>query len=635
MKITISYCLYSILLPLISLAQPQLTTEPGTYDNTSQVEELKHRKHIERQLTLLKNEGEVIPIRQVSTPALATVSIGEKNLTPFQQGITRYTACPHFNLDFENSPAKLAQLETQLQPFSTVIIGIHQFIPLGSSTALGTSTQEFIKQLMKQHTVIVAFFRPAAELKRYAFLANAQALLLAHQDDPTTGDLAGQLLFGGIGAKGKLEFAIDDLFQVNDGLVTQGGFRLKYTLPEELHIHSALLSHRIDSVVRLGLTEKAFPGCQVLAAKNGKVFFQKSYGYHTYQYQNKVKDDDVYDLASVTKVTAATLALMKMVEEGKIDLDAPFSTYWKDFKKKEKANFTVREVLAHYARLHPYIVYWQQAVRKNGKFKCHTFKTDSNKRYNARVSKDLYMHRKFRKKVYKAIRQSPLNPGKEYVYSGLSFLLYPEIIKHLTGQNFDQFLQTQFYQPLGASNLTFNPYETLPAQRIVPTEYDSLFRKGQIHGFVHDEAAAVMGGISGNAGLFSNANDLAKVLQMWLQNGTYAGTRYLKEATVKEFTRCQYCEEGNRRGLGFDKPLLEHKERGSVAVSASMQSFGHTGFTGTLIWADPSKDLVFIFLSNRVYPTRENKKLYSLNIRPAIHEILYQLQDSYQASSKD
>jgi CubicO group peptidase (beta-lactamase class C family) len=271
----------------------------------------------------------------------------------------------------------------------------------------------------------------------------------------------------------------------------------------------------------------------------------------------------------------------------------------------------------------PYIVYWQTAQKKNGKYRRKTLSNEPSKGYQYEITPGLYLHDEYRDKIYKQIKKSKLGE-KTYKYSGLTFLLYPEIIESITGQDYNDYLQQNFYKPLGAISLTYNPLEKYDLEDIVPTEYDSLFRKGQVHGTVHDEAAAVMRGVSSNAGLFANANDLAKLFQMYCNYGTFGSREYLSEETLLEFTRCQYPENDNRRGLGFDRPLPEPHEDGNTAKSVSQSSFGHTGFTGTFAWADPEYNLVYIFLSNRVYPTRANTKLYKMNVRTNIQQVIYE-----------
>ncbi len=392
--------------------------------------------------------------------------------------------------------------------------------------------------------------------------------------------------------------------------------------PTEIGLDSSFIYTKIDSIVNKALQENAFPGCQVLAAKNGAVFFYKSYGFHTYDSIIPVTNKSIYDFASVTKITGPLPAIMKLYEEGKLKLDAPFCTYWTDFKHSNKKNITLREILAHQAQLLPWMPFWKMAYKKNGKIKRNAFRSGASEKHPTEVAQNMFLNKKYKRKIYKLIKKSPLLEEKKYKYSGLSFFLYPELIKRLTGIDYETYLAENFYKPLG-TNLTFNPLKRFDKSRIVPTEYDSIFRKQQIQGYVHDESAAMLGGVSGNAGLFGTALDLAKIMQMYLNGGTYGGKRFLNDSTIKEFTRCQYPENENRRGLGFDKPLLKNKEDGSTAIDASDKSFGHAGFTGTFCWADPHNGILFVFMSNRVYPTRNNSKLYQLNIRPSIHQVLY------------
>ncbi len=398
---------------------------------------------------------------------------------------------------------------------------------------------------------------------------------------------------------------------------------LYYCSAKEIGLDSSFIHSKIDSIVNFALIEKAFPGCQVLVAKNGAIFFHKAYGFYTYDSIVPVKKNSIYDFASVTKITGPLPALMKLYDEGKLKLDTSFYAYWPDFKHSNKKDITLREILAHQAKLQPWIPFWKLTLKKNGQFKRSAFKTDSSKRHSVKIAEHMYLNKKYQKKIYKSIKKSPLLEEKKYKYSGLSFFLFPQLIENLTGIAYEDYLNRYFYQPLGAGSVTYNPLNKFDKSLIIPTEYDSIFRKQQMHGYVHDESAAMLGGISGNAGLFGTTLDLAKIMQMYLNGGKYAGIRFISDSTIKEFTRCQYPKNENRRGLGFDKPLLKNKEYGSTAIDASEKSFGHAGFTGTFCWADPENGILFVFMSNRVYPTRNNSKLYQLNIRPSLHQVLY------------
>ena len=404
--------------------------------------------------------------------------------------------------------------------------------------------------------------------------------------------------------------------------------KLTYGLPSEVGLDSSYVHTKVDSIITNGIKMEAFPGAQVLVAKNARVIFHKAYGFHTYDSIRPVALNDIYDLASVTKITGPLPALMKLVDEGKLDLDKPFSTYWKPWQNiKDKKDLTLREILAHQAGLEPYIIFLNEVIKKNGKLKGRFVKRTKKNRFQNKAYEGLYVNNRFNRKMYRMINRSKVSDEKKYRYSGLTFLIFPELIEQLTGESYEYYLEKNFYLPLGAVTLGFKPKTKNFPNEIVPTEQDTLFRHTLTQGWVHDENASLLGGVSGNAGLFSSAIDLAKIMQLYQNYGSYDGRQYLSEATVKEFIKVQYPDNENRRGLGFDKPLLDNAElsldEAYPAPEASPESFGHSGFTGTFVWADPKNQLVFIFLSNRVNPTRENRNLYSLNIRSALQQVFY------------
>ena len=390
---------------------------------------------------------------------------------------------------------------------------------------------------------------------------------------------------------------------------------------------SAFVYAKVDSIITNGIQNSAFPGAQLLVAKQGEVVFHQTYGYHTYDSITPVSKTDIYDLASVTKIAAPLLAIMKLVEEDKIALDVPFSDYWKPWRKyPDKKNLSLREILAHQAGLEPYIVFLNQAMKKQG-LKARFIRDLEGPKFQKQAYENLYVKNRFKNKMQRIINRSRVSPVKKYRYSGLAFLIFPDLVQSLTGQDFNAYLIENFYDPLGCKTLRFNPKTHDFANAIVPTEKDTVYRKTLTTGWVHDENASLLGGISGNAGLFGTAQDLAVIMQLYQNYGTYKDRRYLSKEIVKEFTRVQYPENENRRGLGFDKPLLDNNSfslsKAYPAPEASPQSFGHSGFTGTFAWADPKNQLVFIFLSNRVYPYRSNRNLYELNIRSALHQVFY------------
>ncbi|MEQ6168952.1 serine hydrolase [Ekhidna sp. MALMAid0563] len=383
------------------------------------------------------------------------------------------------------------------------------------------------------------------------------------------------------------------------------------------------LHQNMDTVIFEAIRAEAFPGCVVYASKGDSVFFLKSYGYHTYDSTRRVAVNDIYDLASITKVVGGSLAMMKLYEDGLINLDDPIGDYI-DKIGRRVGRVTFREALAHQGGLYPWIPYHLEARRKNGAFKNKTVTNEIDEDYTYPLTDSLYLYSDFYSKIKKMIRRSKVSKEKKYRYSGLFFYLIPELVKNLTDTSYQDYLKANFYEPLGAETLTFNPLDQFKLNQIVPTEVDTFFRMEPIHGKVHDEGAIMMQGVSGNAGLFSNASDLAKVFRMFINDGKADSLQLLKPNTIQLFTTAQYSNNENRRGLGFDKPLLEYDSvRSSVAKDASFKSYGHTGYTGTLAWADPENDLIFIFLTNRVYPSRTHRALYNMNVRPTIHQLIY------------
>jgi beta-N-acetylhexosaminidase len=585
---------------------------------------LLNRRLFEAAITVLKNDRAMLPLQELDTLRIASVSIGRKAITTFQKTLGLYTTVHHFVLPGDASDADVASLKASLAPYNLVIAGIHDenTRPL-NRFLLSDPVQQLIRELPSHHRAVVVVFKNPYVLDRLP-VDEAHSLIVTYQDNSETEDLAAQLIFGGTSARGRLPVTVGKKFPSGAGLDVNGAIRFKYTLPEDAGMDSRILNRGIDSLVQQALAVKAIPGCQVLVAKDKKVVFYKAYGNHTYSDTVSVKPEDLYDLASVTKISTALPALMKLYDEGAFKLDATLADYLPKFKHSNKADIPLYDILTHQARFQPWIPFWKNTLRKNGSYRWFTIKHDSSKRFPIRLTQRLYLHRKYPEKIVKAIRKSPLQPEKKYVYSDFFFILAPRVVEGLIAEDFSTYLHKHFYASLGASTLTFNPSRRFAKTRIVPTENDYAFRYEPIHGTVHDEGAIMLRGISGHAGLFGNANDVAKLMQLYLDMGTYGGKRYIREETLQQWTRYQFPENNNRRGLGFDKPNLQYLgENNNAARDASASSFGHTGFTGTMTWMDPQTGLLYVFLSNRVHPTRENTRLYQLNTRTNIQQVLY------------
>lgn len=582
-----------------------------------------NRRLIKGALTVVQNKEEILPLKRLDTLKVATVSVGATETTYFQKMTESYFPAVHFTISKNSTLAEISAVKENLKNYNLVLMGLHStgYRP-GVVIRYTPEMLEFIKDITGNHQVIVNYFLNPYLLEKIDGVDKAAGIVVGYQDNKLVQELSVQSVFGGISTSGKLPVVVNSKFKKDTGFDIASLERLSYSIPEEVGLDSKTLT-QIDSMVLEAISQEAIPGAQVLVARKGKVVYHKSFGHHSYDNEIPVNYDDLYDLASLTKVTAALPSLMKLHGDGKLDLDGKLGDYLPEFRKSNKKDLTFREMLTHQSGLTAWIPFWKNTVKKNGRFKWFTFKADSSKRFPYKVADNLYLHRNYYKKVYKEILKSPVSDKKDYVYSDLSFYLYPHIVSRITGKPFEEYVKEEFYKPLGAFSLTYNPYLHYDEDKIVPTEIDSLFRKSLLHGRVHDEGAAMLNGISGHAGLFGTSNDLAKLMQMYLQKGSYGGKNLLKESTVEEFTRCQFCEKGRRRALGFDRPNIVYVENGNTARNASQLSFGHTGFTGTFAWVDPAYDLVYIFLSNRVYPTRENKKLYDLNTRTRIQQVIY------------
>jgi len=578
-------------------------------------------------VTLLYDRDSTVPVRHLERQRIAAVVTGSDTLTTFQEYLSRYTHVDLFVMPHDT--AARAALLRRLQDYTLVILGIQGTSPRPyRHYGLTQEERRFIGRVTEQFHPLTVFFGNPYALTLLPGITESRALLVTYQETEVMQEVAAQMVFGAYPIRGRLPVDVPDLFPRGTGVEVASLGRLRYDRPESAGMDGTLLTRSIDSLAQLALTAGATPGCEVLIARKGTVVFHKTYGYYTYARRTPVSKASLYDLASVTKITGPLPALMRLHDQGRFDLNVPLSTYWPDWRRSNKKDLIIRDILAHQARLQAWIPYWRNTVNRHGELRRVWYSLDSTGRYHTWVAPRIFLKDSYRKRIYRAIRKSPLLPEKKYLYSGLSFYIWPAIIEQMTGIDYETYLKDSVYRPLGAWDITFNPHLHYPLARIVPTENDTFFRKEQLQGWVHDEGAAMMGGVSGNAGLFATANDLAKVMQMYLNMGIYGGRRIISDSTMREFTRWQFPDNGNRRGLGFDKPYPDNDRRPPEKVypcpAAGPHSFGHSGYTGTFVWADPDRDLVYIFLSNRVYPTRLNTRLIRMNIRTDILQAAYE-----------
>ncbi|NQV01719.1 MAG: serine hydrolase, partial [Bacteroidia bacterium] len=574
-------------------------------------------------VTLVKNDHNLIPLTQFNNTKIASVSIGVTTITPFQKRLDWYAPVTHFQIPKQATSNQLSQLRRKLKAFDLVILGLHKnnLYP-AQSFGIPTRVFDFINKLSQsQQTILTIFGNPYIlnSLKN----ANApDAILVTYQDQPEAEEVAAEVIVGGIGSRGHLPVSTN-AFPAGTGIETDK-IRLEFVVPEEIGISSNELTS-IDTLVMDGMIAQAYPGCQLLFAKEGKVFYNKAFGHPRYTDPRHVKTTDIYDIASLTKVAATTLAIMRLYEQGVVHPDQPLSYYLPELRATNKEQITIREIMTHQAGLEPWIPFYEMTLKDSLYPDPEIYSKTKSSQFPIRVSNHLFMKQAYHDSIFQWIIQSELWPDKEYKYSDLGFYLLVKFVERVTRLPFNTFLEENFYRPLGLTTLGFHPRERFPLSRIMPTEYDTLFRQQVIHGDVHDPGAAMLGGVSGHAGLFSDAFDLAVIFQMLLNDGKYGGNQYFQPSTIQEFTRIQFPEDENRRGMGFDKPLLEYETDGPTCEGVSPLSFGHSGFTGVYLWADPVNDLIYVFLSNRVFPDAKNSKISEMNIRTSIHQQMYEI----------
>ena len=428
------------------------------------------------------------------------------------------------------------------------------------------------------------------------------------------------MLFGAIEGKGVLPVSAHPDLPVGTSIETPKIGRLAYGLPESVGLSSDKLK-TIDSIAQEAIDQKMTPGMQILVAKKGKIVYRKNFGTLDYNPAHKVNDHTIYDLASLTKILATLPELMRLYTKGDFRPNDTFEDLLPRLKDTNKGGMTMKEVLSHYAQFQSWIPFFNQTLDKNKKPLPEFYSTTPSDSFPTQVAKDLYLREGFTDSIYKRIDDSNLIKDKKYLYSDLPYYYFKLFIEKKTKKTLQEAVQKHFYRELGAYQLTYLPLERFPITNIAPAEDEKTFRGQELRGYVHDQGAALLGGVGGHAGLFGTADDVAKMMQMYLQKGYYGGTWYLQPQAIQLFNTCNYCTEGNRRGLGFDKPQLG--KAGPTCGCVPMESFGHTGFTGTFAWADPINEIVVVFLSNRTYPSAENKLLINKLIRQRVQEVVY------------
>ena len=583
--------------------------------NTS-YDKMLYEKAIENALTVLKNDRLIIPIKKIENIKIAYVHLGDDSGNFFYNQLNKYTT-----VDWVKANS-IIDYNQQLKKYDITVIGFHK------SNSNPWKDYKFskdelmlIQEVSKKNNVILDVFARPYALNDITTFSKIDGVLLSYQNSKISQELSAQLIFGSITAKGSLPVSIGTQFPVSTTNFTRLQNRLQYGTPESVGVNSIKLK-KIDSLVNNGLKENMMPGAQILVARKGKVIYNKAFGYHTQEKKKEVSENDIYDVASLTKILATLPLVMELVDNSTINLDTKIVELLPEYLASNKETITIKEMLSHYAKIQSWIPFYLETLDSLNLPDQKYYSKSKTSGFETQVAQDLYVRNDMKDSIYLKIRESDLYSNLKYKYSDLPYYILKEYLERYYKEPLQTLVQNKLYKPIGAYHTTFLPLEKFSLNKIAPTEIDHYFRMQKIHGFVHDQGAALLGGVSGHAGLFSNANDIAKIMQMFLWNGSYGNYQYIKPKTLRLFNTCYFCESDVRRGVGFDKPQLD--DIGPTCGCVSMNSFGHSGFTGTFAWADPDEEIIYIFLSNRTYPTADNKSIIDNNLRSDIQGIIYQ-----------
>jgi beta-N-acetylhexosaminidase len=580
-----------------------------------------NRTLIANALTLVRDDHQLVPFQSLDTLQMAALSIGASSAPTFQKRLADYGDMLMLQSPKAISSAAQQRLMQQLKDKDVVIVSIHAMSQHASKNfGIKTETIDFLKKLRKQTKVVLNIFGNPYCLK---YFDDFESVLLAYEENTNVQDLTAQALFGAIALKGRLPVSASRKSTFGKGVMTTKVSRFGYAPPQSIGIDTSLLND-IDALAENAIKTKATPGCVVLVAKEGQVVYEKAFGHHTYQEKQAVRTDDLYDLASLTKVAAATLSIMKLYEEGRIHLDTPIVHYLPELKGTNKEKLILRDIMAHRAGLKDWIPFYEQTVerkRRKVRQKEEFLRRKPENGFSIAVASSLFLREDFVDTIYQQIYESQLRANSNYRYSDLGFYLIAKIVQSVSGVTLDQYVHEVFYRPMGLRAITYNPHGRLDDSRIPPTERDNYFRLQTVQGYVHDMGAAMIGGVSGHAGLFGSAKDVAAIMQMLLNKGQFNGKKLLQPSTIELFTTRH--PDDTRRAIGFDMRQLDSGKWINLPAISSESTFGHTGFTGTCVWADPEHELVYVFLSNRTYPSMNNKKLNRLETRRRIFSKVY------------
>ncbi len=594
-----------------------ISTENILKQLNSTDDKILYEELIENALTVVKNDNDNLPLRHLEKRSIAYVALGDDKGNTFLEALQRYGEVTQVMSD------NLNDLIEQLKNYNTVIVGFHKSNDNPwKSYQFKNKELVWLYEIARTNNIILNVFAKPYALLDLKTVQNFESIVVSYQNSEIAQQKSAQLIFGGLSAKGHLPVSVGPNFKVASGIEFPSISRLQYGIPERVGMNSRDLK-KIDSIVNYAIDNEMTPGVQLLVARKGMVIYHKTYGKHRYTNDQLVKETDLYDVASLTKILSTIPLLMELVENGTITLDTPLSSLLKTYKNTNKEQITIKEMLSHYAKLRPWIPFYMSTIDSvTKKPQDLYYRYERSEHFNIKVANNLFLKTDYRDTIQKTIIDSDLLERLRYRYSDLPYYILKEYIEDHYDEGLDLLVQEHFYKSLGANLTTYNPLKKFSQSQIIPSEIDDYFRHQEIHGYVHDMGAAMQNGVGGHAGVFSNANDVAKIMQLFLQQGYYGGKRYFKTETINAFNTCYFCEDNNRRGIGFDKPQLS--DDGPTCGCVSMTSFGHSGFTGTYAWADPEEDLVYVFMANRTWPQAKSNKLLKENIRTDIQRLIYE-----------
>lgn len=574
-----------------------------------------NKELFENAMISLKNDDNILPIQKIDSSNIAYVKLGDEHEGVFLERLNAFSKVTQVKSE------SLNELLKELKNFTHVIIGYHKVNGPWKKHNFNQKDLTWIYEIARENkTIFVSFAKPYL-LNELATTTNFEGILIANQNTIFAQEAAAEAIFGANALSGKLPVSINEDYKVGHGNEIQAIQRLGFALPEMVDMKSEVLK-QIDSIANRTIKDQITPGMQILVARRGKVVYHKAFGYHLYDKKDEVKLTDLYDVASLTKTKATLPLIMQAYDSGDLSDTSKLGDILPMFKNTNKQNLLVKDILLHQARLKAWIPFYKNTLDSLKKPSMKYYRNEWSQDFSIKVAKDLYLRRDYPDSILKIIADSDLLPSKKYVYSDFAFIILKEYLERKHKKTIDQLIDERFYKKIGCQFTTYNPLLKFEDKYIVPSEDDRYFRYQLVNGYVHDMSAAMQGGVAGHAGLFSNALDIAKIMQMYLNKGSYGGYQFFKPETFDHFNTCHGCETGNRRGLGFDKP----QPGGGVNPTCgctSKSSFGHTGFTGTIAWADPEKELVYVFLSNRTFPDHTKNNLSKNKVREKIQQVIY------------